>query len=268
MFAAVTLGQYVPGRSSVHRLDARTKILGTLAYLILLLVGRGPAAIAACAAFTALSLALARLPAAAVWRGLRPIVVLVVATAVLDVLLTPGTVVWRLGPLGVTRQGLADGLDAGARLGLLVVQSTVLTLTTDPLELSAAGERLLRPFRRLGVPAHELALMASIALRFIPTFAEEAERIAKAQAARGADFQAGGRARLRAALALLVPLLISVFRRADDLAVAMEARGYRGEQGRTRWRQSRAGSGDWIAATLVAALAVCVTWTLLRGGAA
>lgn len=265
MFPNVTVGQFVPGTSPVHRLDARTKILATLVYLVLLLAGRGWGAVGACAAFTVVSLAGAGLPAGPVWRGLRPILLLVLATAVLDVLLTPGLAAWRFGPLVVSGKGLHVGLTAGIRLTLLVLQSSALTITTDPLDLSAGAERLLRPFRRVGVPAHELALMSSIALRFIPTLADEAERIRLAQAARGADFDAPGRARLRASLALLVPLLISVFRRAEELALAMEARGYRGEEGRTRWRQSRAGRADFVAATVVAALSGWVAWTTLGG---
>lgn len=266
MFPSVTVGQYLPGDSLLHRLDARTKILVTVLYLVLLLAGRGWWAVAACALFTAAALGAARLPVSPLWRGLRPILLLVVLTAFFDVLLTPGRAVWRLGPLVVTHAGLQDGLGAGARLTLLVLQSSALTLTTDPLDLSAAAERLLRPFRRLGVPAHELALMSSIALRFIPTLADEAERIRMAQAARGADLDGPPRVRLRAALALLVPLLISVFRRADELALAMEARGYRGEEGRTRWRQSRMGPADAWAAAAAVLLLLVVGLSVLRGG--
>jgi len=265
VFASITMGQYLPGRSAVHRLDPRTKILVTLAFLVLVLAGRGWTAIAACATFTALGLAWARLPPGPLWRGFRPILALVLLTALTGVLLTPGVSLWRLGPLSVSREGLNQGLAAGARLALLVVQSTVLTITTAPLDLSAAAERLLRPFQRLGVPVQELALMSSIALRFLPTLADEADRLAKAQAARGADWAGTGRQRVRAVLALLVPLLISVLRRADELAMAMESRGYQGGQGRTHWRQSRAGRADLLAATIVAALAACVIWTRLRG---
>ncbi len=265
MFSKVTVGQFVQGNSAVHHLDARTKLAATLVYLLLLLGGRGPLTLPACASFTAVSLAFAGLPIMPVWRGLRPILLLVFITALLDVLLAPGVAQWHVGPLSVGRQGLREGLGAAARLTLLVLQSSVLTVTTDPLALSAGAERLLRPLRRIGVPAHELALMASIALRFIPTLADEAERIRMAQAARGGDIDARGRARLRALLALLVPLLVSAFRRADELALAMEARGYHGEEGRTQWRRSHAGRGDVVAAALVGVLCASVVWSTWSG---
>ncbi len=259
MFGYVSLGQYVPGVSPLHRLDARTKLLATLAFLMLLLAGRGPGTLIACALFSGACLVIGRLPVRALWRGFRPILLLLVITVVLGVLLTPGGgTLWHAGPLVISRQGAHQAVSAGVRLGLLVLQSSVLTVSTEPLQLSAAAERLLRPFRRFGVPAHELALMSSIALRFIPTLAEEAQRIRLAQAARGGDVEARGRARLRALIALLVPLLIAVFRRADDLALAMEARGYRGEQGRTHWHQTSYGRQDLGAAAAMCLLAAAV----------
>lgn len=266
MRGRVTMGQYVPGPSPVHQLDARTKIGGTLLYGVLLLLARGAGGLAACAAFTALSLAAARVPWAPLWRGLRPIFWLVLLTVGLDAVLIPGRVLYHLGPVVVTARGLHLGLSTGIRLGLLVAQATVLTASTLPLELSSGAERLLRPFRRLGVPAHELALMSSIALRFIPTFTEEAERIQKAQSARGADFGGSLAARWRAGVALLVPLLLGALRRADDLALAMEARGYRGEEGRTSWRPSRVDRGDLVVAGLMSVLAAAVLWSLVSAG--
>jgi energy-coupling factor transport system permease protein len=260
----------------VHRLDARTKILASLAYMVVLLAGRGPWALGACAAFTAAWLVAARPPLGALWRGNRVLAYLVVATFALGVLLgpvpAPGQrpgVEWRIGPLLVSSLALSAALAAAVRLGLLVLQAALVTATTAPLDLVAGMERLLRPFRRIGVPAHELALMTGLALRFIPVLAEEAQRIAAAQAARGADLQSPGRARLRALVALVVPLLLSVFRRADQLALAMEARGYRGEEGRSRWRQSRFGRADLVAAGAALALAVSVVAASVgwRGGA-
>ena len=266
MLPRLTLGQYLPGDSPIHRLDARTKILVTLAYMAALLFARGPLALGACAAFTAGWLATARLPPAALWRGNRGIIVLVLLTVVLDVLLGPPTTAaaasqsgWHVGPFLVTQTGVATGLAAGLRLGLLVAQSTLVTATTAPLDLVAGTETLLGPFRRVGVPAHDLALMTGLALRFIPTLAEEAQRIALAQAARGADLQSPGRARLRAIVAMLVPLLLSVLRRAEQLALAMEARGYRGAEGRSRWRQPRLGRLDAVAGAAGVALVLAVT---------
>jgi len=263
----VTLGQYVAGNSVAHRLDARTKILMALAFMVLLLVGHGLWALGACCAFAVAWLLVSRVPLSALWRSNRGIVGLILLTIALDVLLGPTAPAgatsagWHLGPLLITARGAAEGLAAGLRLGLLVLQSALITLTTAPLDLVAGAERLLRPLRRIGVPAHELALMAGLALRFIPALAEEAQRIALAQAARGADLQAPGRARLRALISLLIPLLLSVFRRADQLALAMEARGYRGEEGRTRWRQPHFRQVDAVAAALVVALAACVLLT-------
>lgn len=265
LFPSVTVGQYLPGDGALHRLDPRTKLLGTIAYLAVLLAIRGPWALGACAAFTTMSYAVAHPPLGALWRGNRMIAGLLALTIASNILLFPGTVVYHLGPIPITREGLTIGLTAGVRLALLVVQSNLVTLTTAPLDLCAGAERLLGPFRRLGVPAHELALMAGLALRFIPTLAEESERITRAQAARGADLRGSNLAgRLRAGVAMLVPLLLSVFRRADQLAMAMEARGYRGEQGRTRYRQSRLERADAVAATLVAALAVFALWASFR----
>ena len=265
MFPRVTVGQYLPGDSAIHRLDPRTKLLGTIVYLAVLLAVRGLWAMGACAAFTFLCYGVARPPLGALWRGNRVLAWLLVITIGTNVLLFPGTAVYHLGPIPITEQGLTIGLSAGVRLGLLVMQSTLVTLTTSPLDLCAGAERLLQPFRRLGVPAHELALMAGLALRFIPALAEEAERIARAQAARGADLRGTDlRQRLRAAVAMLIPLLLSVFRRAEQLALAMEARGYRGEQGRTRYRQTRMTGADGIAATIVAAFCVFALFASFR----
>ncbi len=267
MFPRVTVGQYVPGESFLHRLDPRTKLLGIIAYLTVLLAARGLAPLAACGLFTLIGYIMARPPLGALWRGNRVLIWLLILTIASNVLLYPGTAVWHLGPVPITRQGLTVGLAAGVRLFLLVSESALVTLTTAPLDLCAGAERLLAPFRRIGVPAHELALMTGLALRFIPALSEEAERIARAQAARGADIQGTAlRERFRAMIAMLVPLLLSVFRRAEQLALAMEARGYRGEQGRTRFRTSRLGRMDAWAASMVALLCILVTWTSIRHG--
>ena len=263
---AVVIGQYVPSKSAIHELDARTKLLGTLAFATLLLMvpswwGQGIMAACAVAAFLA-----ARLRPAVIWRGLQPVIWLLLATLAFNALLTPGNPVWRLGPLVVTDAGLDFGARMGVRLLLLVAVGSLLTLTTAPVDLTDGLESLLRPFRRLGVPAHELALMMTIALRFIPTLLDEAERIARAQAARGADFESGGALRrLRAMAPLLVPLFLSAFRRADELAAAMEARCYRGGEGRTRYHERRFGYRDGVAAALFLALVALLGWLRWRG---
>lgn len=262
MFTRLTIGQYLPGTSLVHRLEARTKLLIAFVYIVALLVGRGWITILLCSGFTLLGFLLARLPARSVLRGLGPILWLVLITLALNIFLTPGRVVWSLGPLHATEQGLTTGLRAGIRLGLLVIQTTVVTLTTRPIDLTDGMERLGSPLQRIGVPMHELALMSSIALRFIPILSEEADRILLAQRARGGGVRQG-RAILRSAVGLLVPLLMAVFRRAEELALAMEARGYHGAEGRTHYRTSRMGILDVAAGLTAAALmvvAICTRW--------
>ena len=255
------MGQYLAGDSWLHRLDARTKLCGTMLFAILVLLTHGWAGVAVAAAFTLTCVAAARLGPATLWRTNRGLLQLVVLMLALNILFTPGTPVVRLGPLVLTHQGLTIGVRGGLRLGLLVVQSAILTATTAPLALTAAAERLLAPFARWGLPAHELALMATIALRFLPTLSEEAQRIRQAQASRGANLGARGRAGMRAIVATMVPLLLSVLRRADELALAMEARAYQGEEGRSRWRQTRFRGADALATAALGVLVVGVLWT-------
>jgi energy-coupling factor transport system permease protein len=264
MFKAAVIGQFIPGDSAVHRLDARTKILILIAYVAVLFLASGWPGQAALVAFIAMALVLARLPLRSLVRGLRPIIWLVAITLVLNALMTPGPVAYRiLGFITFSRSGIDFGLQMAVRLLLLFLASSLLTLTTPPVELTDGLESVLRPFARIGVPAHDIAMMMTIALRFIPTLMTETERIMRAQSARGADFEHGSLARrLRAMVPLLVPLFISAFRRADELATAMEARAYRGGEGRTRWRQRRFGPGDAVAGA--AALALVAVLVLLR----
>lgn len=247
----IALGQYVPGNSFLHRLDPRTKIGLVTGFIVLMFVVETWWGYGVGAGMVALGLVAGRLSPRWVLRGLRPIVVLIAISAVLNAFWTEGRTLWQWGPLRLTAEGVERAGMMGLRLVLLVAGASLLTLTTSPIDLTDAIERLLTPLRRVGVPAHELAMMMSIALRFVPTLAEEAERIMKAQMARGAAFDRGSLwARARALVPLLVPLFVSAFRRADDLALAMEARCYRGGEGRTRLRQLRMRRRDW--ATLVA----------------
>ncbi|MBE3591317.1 MAG: energy-coupling factor transporter transmembrane protein EcfT [Firmicutes bacterium] len=253
---AVTLGQYVPGDTFLHRLDARTKLAGTALVIAALFLTASPAVYAAVALLLLAGSAAARARAASLWRGLRPIVALVLITSVINAVSVPGEAWLHLGPLTLTRAGLAVAAVLGARLLLLVWATTLLTLTTSPLALTDALERLLAPLGRVRFPVHELALMMSIALRFIPTIFDEADRIMKAQASRGADFESGSLwRRARALVPVLVPLFVAAFRRAEDLALAMEARGYAGGEGRTRYRETRMAARDWAVLALLAALA-------------
>ncbi len=265
LLRSLTIGQYVPRASPVHRLDPRTKILATTALIGVVFLVREFHGFGLFAAFLAGVLALSRVPPGFVVRGLRPIWVLLLLTLVLQVFFGAGSgsaVLWKVGPLVATREGLVQGLFVTARLVLLVVATSLLTFTTSPVELADGMERLLAPFRRVGVPAHELAMMMTIALRFIPTLLEETEKIMKAQMARGADLDTGGPLRrARALVPVLVPLFVSAFRRAEELAVAMEARGYRGGEGRTRMKRLRYRVRDAVAAAVVAAAGALILWS-------
>ena len=200
-------------------------------------------------------------------RGLRPVVFIMVFTMALHLFLTPGPAIFKLGPVTATWSGLVQGLFIGVRLVILIMFTSLLTLTTSPIELTDGLEDILKPFTRMGVPAHELAMMMTIALRFIPTLLEEAERIMKAQMARGADFESGNMVkRAKSLVPLLVPLFVSAFRRADDLAMAMEARCYRGGEGRTRMRQFRLHARDFVAFAMIVLVTAGVIVVRMRFG--
>ncbi|TMI87757.1 MAG: energy-coupling factor transporter transmembrane protein EcfT [Bacillati bacterium ANGP1] len=258
LFKGLVLGQYVPVDSAVHRLDPRTKILAALGLLGVIFAIRGFAGLAVLTAVLAAATLVARIRPGYVVRGVRPLLWLLVFAFALQVFFGEegGHPLARWGPLVVTRENLSQAAFYGWRLLLLVFSTTLMTLTTSPVEFTDGLERLLRPFQRVGVPAHDLAMMMTIALRFIPTLLEEAEKIMKAQMARGAEFARGSLPRrARALLPLLVPLFVSAFRRADALAVAMEARCYRGGEHRTRMRELRLRPRDYTALFLVAAAA-------------
>ena len=258
MLTEITLGQYFPGNSWIHRLDPRTKILATIIYIIAIFFAETPLSYGILTAFAALVILISRLPWLLVLKSLKPIWIIVILTMFIHMFTAPGEhVIWSWKFLNVTQEGLDLGLKMAVRLILLLLFSSVLTFTTSPIVLTDGIENLLRPFKAVGVPAHELAMMMTIALRFIPTLLEETDRIMKAQTARGADFANGNMLqRLKNMLPLLVPLFISAFRRADELAVAMEARCYRGGEGRTRMHELAYGGGDYVALALVLALAV------------
>lgn len=251
MFRDITLGQYVPGDSPVHRMDPRVKILTAFLYIVILFFIRDLKAYSILGAFTVSIALIARIPLKMLIRGLRPVLFIILITFVLNMLLTPGEVAYTLGPLAITQEGLWQGITMVFRLLLLILTTSLLTLTTSPIDLTDGLESLMRPGQRIGIPAHELAMMMTIALRFIPTLMEEADRIMKAQMARGADFAGGNLLkRARSLIPLLVPLFVGAFRRADDLAMAMEARCYRGGEGRTRYRQLRITAVDYGATAI------------------
>lgn len=253
-----SFGQYVPVDSVVHRLDPRTKILGTLVLAVAVFVARGSTGLAGVAVLIALIVLASRIPPGYVLRGLRPVFWLLAFTVVLQIIFGQegGHVVFHRAWITITRENLTLGLFYGARLALLIVATSLMTFTTSPVELTDGLERLLRPFRRIGVPAHELALMMTIAIRFIPTLAEETDKIMKAQMARGAEFTRGSIVtRARSLVPLLVPLFLGAFRRAEALALAMEARGYRGGDGRTRMKELVLRPRDYAAFVLLALVA-------------
>jgi len=236
MFTNITIGQYYPTDSPVHRLDPRLKLVSALALIILLFIVRNPWGFVFTAACVSAVIKISRVPPLFLLRGLRGIMFILIFTAALNIFFTPGaTVLYQFHALTITLEGLALAGKMAVRLCLLIIGSSLLTLTTSPIELTDAIEYLMKPLKRVGVPAHEIAMMMTIALRFIPTLMEETQKIMKAQSARGADFDTGGIIkRARGLIPLLAPLFISSFRRADELAMAMEARCYRGDINRTR----------------------------------
>lgn len=265
MLRDITLGQYYNVPSPLHRMDPRTKILWVIFYMTLLFSASSALEYAIIALFTLFAVKVSNVPFGFITRGLKPIIVLLLFTVALNLFMTPtGNVLWQWGFLKITDAGVVTAAKMAVRLVMLIIGSSLLTLTTSPIVLTGGIERLLSPFARLGLPAHEIAMMMSIALRFIPTLMEETDKIIKAQTSRGADFESGSLIRrVRAMVPILVPLFVGAFRRADELAVAMECRCYRGGGGRTSLREFAFGRVDlwallWAAALLAAVIAVKV----------
>lgn len=257
------LGQFYPGASVVHRLDPRTKILATTIFILVTFSLRGLIGYATVLLCVAVIVTASRLPVPLVVRSLRPLLILLLLTVIIHAFSSgrEGSILWRWGPLAITDEGLILGLKMGSRLALLILGSSLLTLTTTPIELTDGMERLLRPLQRIGLPVHELAMMMTIALRFIPILLGEVEQIIKAQMARGADISSSNLIqRVRHLVPILVPLFISAFRRADELATAMEARCYRGGYGRSRYRELHWQSKDVWASLIVVSVAVLIVW--------
>lgn len=257
MLKDITLGQYYPGNSPVHKLDPRTKILLTLVYITLLFFVKNFSGFVGFAIITFSVIFIARLPLLYVLKGLKPILFIILFTALINLFMTPGKIWVQIPytPLVITYEGVKTAALMSVRLIFLILGTSVLTLTTSPLSLTDGIEKLLSPLKKIGVPAHELAMMMSIAIRFIPTLMEETEKIMKAQTARGADFESGNLLqRARALIPLLVPLFISAFRRADELAMAMECRCYNGGNHRTRMKEIRLRGADYIAMLVMAIL--------------
>lgn len=248
MLTDMTLGQYYPGNSFLHKMDPRAKILCTMIFICAIFLANNPWSYLVVTLFTALCISLSGVPFRLIVKAVKPLWVILVFTLVIHLLTTPGTEIFRLGPVKITEEGVRNGVFMTLRLVFLIAFSSLLTYTTSPIVLTDGIEALLMPFRRFGVPAHELAMMMTIALRFIPTLLDETDRIMKAQSSRGADFTAGNIwQKAKSMVPLLVPLFISAFRRADDLATAMEARCYRGGEGRTKMHRLVYTGNDRIA---------------------
>ena len=267
MLKDITLGQYYPGDSILHRLDPRVKLMGTLMFIIGLFAFGSFSSYLAAVAALAIVIGLSTVPLRFILRGLRMIFVLMLVTALLNLFLTPGDPILEIGKLQITAQGVKMALHMAFRLILLILGSSIMTLTTTPNQLTDGMETGLGWMKRIRVPVHEIAMMMSIALRFIPILMDEANRIMSAQMARGADFSSGGLIkRAKAVIPLLVPLFVSAFRRANDLAMAMEARGYHGGDGRTKMKPLIYRRRDYIAYVLIAVyLAVMfLAWKFVR----
>ena len=256
----ITLGQYFPGTSPLHRLDPRAKILLTIALIAAVFVASSLPAYALVFLFIAGMAALSRIDVKFMVKGLKPVFFVIIFTFVLNLFFTTGgntLLSWKF--IKITDQGLKSAGFMALRLVLLILGTQLLTLTTSPIALTDGIESLLKPLSKIGFPAHELAMMMSIALRFIPTLMEETDKIMKAQMARGADFETGNLVqKAKSMLPLLVPLFVSAFRRADELAMAMESRCYRGGEHRTRMKQLRFTRLDALAALVMAALLAAV----------
>ena len=257
MLNNIMIGQYFPGDSFLHRMDARVKILLLLILLIEVFVFTSAPVYLLMMGITFLLIMTSKVPLRMVLRSLKPLWWIILFTFVLHLFSHPGREIYRIWQFVVTQEGVEQGALISVRLMLLIVLSTLLTFTTSPLKLTDALESLLSPFKRLGLPAHELAMMMTIALRFIPTLISETDKIMKAQQSRGADFVTGSiMSRLKNMVPILVPLFLSAFRRADDLALAMEARCYRGGEGRTRMKEMKLGRLDYVAIGVFAVLSV------------
>ena len=247
MLKDITLGQYFPGNTIVHRLDPRTKLVCVLLYFIALFTANGVWSVLLVFATLMFSVAVSRIKPRALLKGMKPLIFIVIFTGLLNLFYTEGRVLVRWWLFRITYEGIYRTILMVLRILLLVSCTFLLTYTTSPLELTDGLERLLRPLKKIGFPVHELAMMMSIALRFIPTLIEETNKIMSAQKARGADFETGSLiARAKALLPVLVPLFVSAFRRADELATAMECRCYHGGEGRTRMKVLRMKAADYV----------------------
>ncbi len=264
----ITLGQYYPTDSILHKLDPRVKFLGTLIYIISLFVVSGVIGYVVCALALGIVIGISKIPFKYILKSMRPILFILGITVLFNLFLTPGEAIFQWHFLKLTREGVDVAVKMAVRLSFLVMGSSMMTLTTTPNQLTDAMENLFGFLKIFHVPVHEIAMMMSIALRFIPILMEETDKIRKAQIARGADFESGNFIqRMKSMIPLLVPLFVSAFRRANDLAMAMEARCYHGGEGRTQMKPLKYQTRDYIALIILALFFVlCIVGRILGGG--
>lgn len=266
MIRDITLGQYYRGDSCIHRIDPRIKIIITLVYIISLFIVNNFVGFGVAFLLMSATIILSKVPLRFMLRGLKPIFFIIIFTFLLNLFMYDGTILWKVGFLKITEEGLYTALFMAIRLIFLIIGSSLLTLTTRPISLTDGIESLLSPLKKVGVPSHEIAMMMTIALRFIPTLMEETDKIMKAQQARGADFETGNLfQRAKNLIPVLVPLFISAFRIAQDMALAMEARCYRGGEGRTRMNSMKMDGKDAVVVIILILylLAVVATRVIL-----
>lgn len=248
MLKDITLGQFFPGDTLAHKLDPRTKLLVTVFYVVALFTAKSYIAYGLLILTLIVAVRISRVGAKALFKGLKPVLFIIAFTALLNLFYTPGTELCHFWIFRITIEGVRAAITMMLRITLLIMGTFLLTYTTSPIRLTDGLESLLGPLKKIKVPVHELAMMMSIALRFIPTLIEETDKIMSAQKARGADFETGSLIqRAKALLPVLVPLFVSAFRRADELAVAMESRCYHGGEGRTSMKQPKMFRRDWAA---------------------
>ena len=247
MISDITLGQYFPAKSVLHRADPRMKICLTIFVIVLIFTSQNFFSLGLVVAGVAAAMVLSKIPIRLYLKSLKAILILVIFTSVLNIFYGTGEPLWQWGIFRVTLNGILNSIFVSVRIVILILTTSILTFTTSPTQLTDAIERLLRPLAKLHVPVHEFAMMMTIALRFVPTLLEETDKIMSAQKARGADMESGGlMQRIKALIPVLIPLFVSAFRRAYDLATAMESRCYHGGEGRTKMKILKLGQTDWL----------------------
>ena len=258
MMEKMIFGRYVPADSMIHKMDPRSKLLIIFLFVCIIFFANNAITYLLIGIYTFYMLGMSKIPVRFLYGGLKPVLWLVLFTLVLQLFFTKqGDLLYKLGPLEIYEEGVRQGIFIALRFFFLVLMTSLLTLTTSPIEITDGMETLLNPLKMVRFPVHEMALMMSISLRFIPTLMQETDKIMKAQIARGVEFDSGPlRERMKAVIPLLIPLFVSAFKRAEELAIAMEARGYRGGEGRTKYRQLSWRAADTFQIVLLAILTI------------